>query len=608
MKTTEHSVSRLSITILVIALGLPIWSQAQTLPATIAAGGLPIAGVVDDWSHRRLVFSDPGTEEDAIRDGRHEKWLKTVNDPRYVLQQLKRQPPAQPPNIPLEPKKKRPSVHRDWAVSLGGGSVAQSMFPAKYTFSTTSALTSASCTNDFVVYGLNVAGTTGGQANLVALNELYTGSGDGYCGSYSAAQPYWAYNATTKGGKVTTSPVLSLDGTKVMYVESGSNGSYLHILAWYSGDGGTPTSSKAPTNSESYVSACPASASCLVTVTLSTSSTHTITYSSPFYDYTDDVLYVGDDDGTLYKVTPVLAGTAAPTVTSLVVSSGAKLTSPVYDFATGNVFVAGSYNLYAVKASTMALQTHSSLQVGDSSCTSSNNIIYDGPLVDSSNDWVYEWATTGADGTHTIVVQAYTTGTNSPSGSSWTAAETAEVGEGDSGCNSGSNFPTWSPTFDNAYYTGTITSGHMWVCGREASSSSPELWEIPTNGTNGALGTPAALGTSYISATTHAECSPMTEFYNTTTSTDYLFLGEGLAGSLGELYGFTLGSGTATKISSSPVAYPNATGGTSGIVIDNVSNDAQASSIYFTTLGKSTSACGTTSAYCAVKLTQAALE
>jgi hypothetical protein len=305
----------------------------------------------------------------------------------------------------LEPKKKRPSVHRDWAVSLGGGSVAQSMFPAKYTFSTTSALTSASCTNDFVVYGLNVAGTTGGQANLVALNELYTGSGDGYCGSYSAAQPYWAYNATTKGGKVTTSPVLSLDGTKVMYVESGSNGSYLHILAWYSGDGGTPTFSKAPTNSESYVSACPASASCLVTVTLSTSSTHTITYSSPFYDYTDDVLYVGDDDGTLYKVTPVLAGTAAPTVTSLVVSSGAKLTSPVYDFATGNVFVAGSYNLYAVKASTMALQTHSSLQVGDSSCTSSNNIIYDGPLVDSSNDWVYEWATTGADGTHTIVVQ-----------------------------------------------------------------------------------------------------------------------------------------------------------------------------------------------------------
>jgi hypothetical protein len=100
----------------------------------------------------------------------------------------------------------------------------------------------------------------------------------------------------------------------------------------------------------------------------------------------------------------------------------------------------------------------------------------------------------------------------------------------------------------------------------------------------------------------------MTEFYNTTTSTDYLFLGEGFAGSLGELYGFTLGSGTATKISSSPVAYPDATGGTSGIVIDNVSTEDQASSIYFTTLGQSTTVCGTTSAYCAVKLTQAALE
>jgi hypothetical protein len=49
------------------------------------------------------------------------------------------------------------------------------------------------------------------------------------------------------------------------------------------------------------------------------------------------------------------------------------------------------------------------------------------------------------------------------------------------------------------------------------------------------------------------------------------------------------------------------TGGTSGMIVDNDSSDGQASSIHFGTLATSTSQCGTTAAYCAVKLTQSAL-
>jgi hypothetical protein len=49
-------------------------------------------------------------------------------------------------------------------------------------------------------------------------------------------------------------------------------------------------------------------------------------------------------------------------------------------------------------------------------------------------------------------------------------------------------------------------------------------------------------------------------------------------------------------------------GGTSAMVVDNDSTAGQASSIYFGTLATSTTICGTTSAYCAVKLTQAALQ
>jgi len=120
--------------------------------------------------------------------------------------------------------------------------------------------------------------------------------------------------------------------------------------------------------------------------------------------------------------------------------------------------------------------------------------------------------------------------------------------------------------------------------------------------------TATALGTTVIKATNHAECSPLTEFDNTNTGADYLFLGEGLSGSFGSLYGFTVNNSTGlvTAISGSPISYPEANGGTSGIIIDNVSNLGQASSLYFTTLGTGTPC--TTGAYCAIKLTQSALQ
>ncbi len=109
----------------------------------------------------------------------------------------------------------------------------------------------------------------------------------------------------------------------------------------------------------------------------------------------------------------------------------------------------------------------------------------------------------------------------------------------------------------------------------------------------------------------HEQCSPFTEIENGTT--DFLFFGEGLSGSFTDVFGFTIAdttsaTETATEISGSPLTtYPIATGGTSAIVIDNVSASAQASSLYFTTLATSTTICGGTAAYCAIKLTQAGL-
>jgi hypothetical protein len=637
----------------VVLIGLTVLITGK--PATGSSTGL-----VDDWTHHHLIFSNPGTFTEALAQGRFKQWYRTINDPRYIMQQMKRNHvstgstantqdfatlsarlamPLTAHRLPVRkaPPRKPRAPHRDWAFSLGTGGVAQNMYPAKFTFNVNA---TPNCTSDFVVYGLNVGGTTGGQANLVALNNLYSNTGGtGFC-SGTAPTVYWAYNATNHSGTVTTSPVLSNDstGSKVIYVESKSGGpSYLHVLVWVSGQG-TVGDSVAPTNSETNVGSCPASASCLVSTELQTTTgtsitSSSVTNSSPWYDYASDTVYVGDDAGNLFKVTPVL-GSGTPAVTGLSVASGTKLTGPVYDSSSGNIFV-GSTNgaLYAVTASTMVVASTTPLQVGDTTCAAgangSDNSLIDPPIVDGTNGWVYEWATTGSNGTNTVVVQASTT---LPSGA-FTGTTVVDVGEGDPGCtnkNYGGSlaigFPTHSPEFDNAYYTGNLSSGHMWVCGRPSNSgSSPgesnaAFWAVATSGTNGALVQPSGYVFANGFDSNGAQCSPFTEIFqpNISGGTDYIFFGEGDNNSgdptnFATLYGITVSGTTATYILpvASYPAYPNANGGTSGVVIDNLANTTtypQASSIYFTTLASSTTVCGSTSAYCAIKLTQSAMQ
>jgi hypothetical protein len=121
-----------------------------------------------------------------------------------------------------------------------------------------------------------------------------------------------------------------------------------------------------------------------------------------------------------------------------------------------------------------------------------------------------------------------------------------------------------------------------------------------------------------INTTKGDECSPLTEFYNGTT--DRLFFGVGSAGGGGD--GFlesstittSLATPNCTGTTSTCVPAPKALGGTSGIVIDNqVSNGG--TNIYFSTLRqgsvngqKCNVSGGTANPFCAVKLTQSALQ
>jgi hypothetical protein len=101
------------------------------------------------------------------------------------------------------------------------------MFPAKFGFNPDATVTSANCATDYVVYGLNAAGSAT-QANLVGIKNLYSGTG-GLCGSTPTVN--WAYDGTNvSGGKILTSTVISMDGTQIAYVESAGSSSVFHVL------------------------------------------------------------------------------------------------------------------------------------------------------------------------------------------------------------------------------------------------------------------------------------------------------------------------------------------------------------------------------------------
>ncbi len=228
--------------------------------------------------------------------------------------------------------------------TLGGGStpgtVGAGMYPAKFSFSTTT----ASCT-DFVVYNTGIAGSAS-QANVVAYDNIYSGCS----GSGTVPSVYWAYNTGT--GKALTSTVLFGDGTKVAFIENPSSGAaVLRILKWVSGQGTDSDSPVAPDHSytNTYAGAgtntawttCP-SGSCMISVAFQSPRANQDTISSPWYDYPSDTLWVGDSGGYLHKFTGVFNGTPGEMTntsggtcgTSCVwpVNSGTgPLTSPVYD-------------------------------------------------------------------------------------------------------------------------------------------------------------------------------------------------------------------------------------------------------------------------------------
>ena len=213
------------------------------------------------------------------------------------------------------------ALDRVVAVASGVTVTAYALTPG-----TRATLTDANTLTNFS-WGAVTAGTNGAQANIVAFNQLYSGSGASLCG---LTNPEFIFSYASGVGPVATSPSLSLNGTKISYVENDPNiGAILHVLTFGSGstEYGSNASCASNNNGGAALPTCatnpviPGSTSGstatdfmlplgLVAANAATAVAGAAdSFSSPFTDYADDTTFVSDNNGYLYSITPTFNGT-----------------------------------------------------------------------------------------------------------------------------------------------------------------------------------------------------------------------------------------------------------------------------------------------------------
>jgi hypothetical protein len=197
-------------------------------------------------------------------------------------------------------------------------------------------------------------------------------------------------------------------------------------------------------------------------------------------------------------------------------------------------------------------------------------------MIDSVNGFVY--VVSGSIGGSAVLVQAGTTSFSSPT------AVIATLG-------SGGHFKLHDPSFNAGYFSGGTALIYDWAL--NASDTQITLYGVGFTGHTMNAGIPPLANQFSVPSSVPVELSPTTEFLN--GATDRLFV----SGLVNASPNFIMENINAIPVS---VTASTAEGsGTSGIVVDNVSGSAQASSIYFGVLAPGTNA------NTAVKLTQTGL-
>jgi hypothetical protein len=396
-------------------------------------------------------------------------------------------------------------MNRDWSENMGGGaSVGVNNFPAKYSFSISTANCASATTPDFVVFS---TGLTGGatQASIVAFDNLYSG-----CTSPpNIPNTYWAYNTS---GQILTSPIFSRNGSQIAFVQTTAGAASLVLLKWQASTTETVALPGTPTLVlPAQYPLC--GAPCMTTIALTSGSGGATndTISSVFYDYIGDTAWVGDSGSWLHRFNPVFNGSGttppaeirtAPWPVQVNATTPLPLSSPVHDHVSGNVFVSdeGGF-LYRVSATTGAVTASGRVDFGPAA-----GALVSGPIVDSTAGLVYVFAS--SDGSTTCA------GGTAPCSAVFAfPANFASASTGSSkvtvGTSSAAPNPLYDGSFDNAYYASLTATGNLYVCGD--TGVNPILYRAPI--TAGTFGTAIAIGT-LTPAANHRVCSPVTDILN----------------------------------------------------------------------------------------------
>ncbi|MHB8218220.1 MAG: hypothetical protein ACYDDS_19270 [Candidatus Sulfotelmatobacter sp.] len=478
-----------------LVLGFSVIAQGQDSP-----NSQDLVPMTTDWSHRHVIFSRPSTREQAAR---------VEQDTRYWQQLYRRQMGT---TLPTETDGGSGNgVAHDWAENMGNGAtVGAGNYPAKFSFS----LTTANCGNatqpDFTVYNTGLTGSST-QASIVAYDNLYSGC----IGTVPAT--YWAYNT---GGKISTSVALSFDGKQVAFVQMVGTNARMVLLKWAAsttqgvGNPGTPT----VVTAANYPTC---TAPCMVSAALTDSggTAHGDTLSSVFYVYNQDVAYVGDNGGWLHQFTGVFKGTPAEVRTGgwpVHVSSTKALSVAVHEYASGNIFVGDSGGFLYRVTSAGAVTASGQLDYGTG--------IVQGPIVDPTSSVVYVFASSDGSGACTggancssvyalrFNFAAGTRGTKKTVGVSTSTGTTPN--------------PMYIGDFDSTYFNSGNSTGNLYVCGN--TGGPPTLYKIAiAAGVLGTVTTGPALSTST------TPCSPVTDVQNPNAGggpTEWVFVSAGANG------------------------------------------------------------------------------
>ena len=449
-----------------------------------------------DWSHQHLIFSRPGSTAELAR---------VQQDPRY-WQQLYRE--QQQMMVRGEDRDWADRfrrhffpVRRDWAQDLGTGTTspgtAPGLYAAKFSFDINEASCGSDPTPDFVVFSTGLLGSSS-QASVVAYDNLYKG-----CPSGTVPSVYWAYNT---GGQVLTSPIVSQDGTQVAFVETNGGFGILVLLKWAASGGSFSAPASISTVLPASYQGC--TAPCMTQVALHDShGTQTDDQtSSVFYDYKDDIAWMGGAFGWLHQVTGVFKGTPTEVTTGgfpVQVNSGnpTSLSSPVYDSGSQSVFV-GDYGgfLYRVNASNAGVTAASQLDFGTG--------IVESPIVDSAAGLVYVFSS--SDGLEDCLSSLNCAAVFQLPVSFSANAFGSETTVGESSASGNTPNPLYIGAFDSAYFSSTTRTGNLYVCGN--TGGNPTIYQVSiVAGVTPASGIAVAQLPSNGST---AACSPVTDIPN----------------------------------------------------------------------------------------------